>query len=92
MKSNIQTNSIHSEDIAGNESYVLDISDGHLSQASHVSHGKLLDTDLPFNKNDDIYVHCQSGIRSSIAIGILEHKGYHNIINVNEGYKDIQLF
>ena len=35
---------------------------------------KLLDTDLPFNKNDDIYVHCQSGIRSSIAIGILEHK------------------
>ena len=81
MKSNIQTNSIHSEDIAGNESYVLDVSDGHLSQASHVSHGKLLETDLPFNKNDVIYVHCRSGIRSSIAIGLLEH----------ESYKDIQL-
>ena len=71
--------------------YVMIMNNGHLSQAVHVSHSKLLDTDLPFNKNDDIYVHCQSGIRSSIAIGILEHKGYHNIINVNEDYKDIQL-
>lgn len=97
LQSNIQTRSIHSEDITGNESHILDVrndnewNNGHLSQAVHVPHGKLLETDLPFNKNDVIYVHCQSGIRSSIAIGILEHKGYHNIINVNEGYKDIQL-
>ncbi len=96
-QSKIQTRSIHSEDITGNESHILDVrndnewNNGHLSQAVHVPHGKLLETDLPFNKNDVIYVHCQSGIRSSIAIGILEHKGYHNIINVNEGYKDIQL-
>ena len=92
-QSKIQTRSIHSEDITGNESHILDVrndnewNNGHLSQAVHVPHGKLLETDLPFNKNDVIYVHCQSGIRSSIAIGILEHKGYHNIINVNEGYK-----
>ena len=96
-QSKIQTRSIHSEDITGNESHILDVrndnewNNGHLSQAVHVPHGKLLETDLPFNRNDVIYVHCQSGIRSSIAIGILEHKGYHNIINVNEGYKDIHL-
>lgn len=96
-QSKIQTCSIHSEDITGNESHILDVrndnewNNGHLSQAVHVPHGKLLETDLPFNRNDVIYVHCQSGIRSSIAIGILEHKGYHNIINVNEGYKDIHL-
>ena len=87
-QSKIQTRSIHSEDITGNESHILDVrndnewNNGHLSQAVHVPHGKLLETDLPFNRNDVIYVHCQSGIRSSIAIGILEHKGYHNIINV----------
>ena len=93
----IQTQSVHSKDITGNEVHVLDVrndnewNNGHLSQAVHVPHGKLLETDLPFNRNDVIYVDCQSGIRSSIAIGILEHKGYHNIINVNEGYKDIYL-
>ena len=96
-QSKIQSRSIHSEDIKGNEPHILDVrndnewNNGHLSQAVHVPHGKLLETDLPFNKNDVIYVHCQSGIRSSIAIGILEHKGYHNIINVKEGYKDIHL-
>ena len=72
----IQTQSVHSKDITGNEAHVLDVrndnewNNGHLSQAVHVPHGKLLETDLPFNRNDVIYVHCQSGIRSSIAIGI----------------------
>ena len=55
-QSKIQTRSIHSEDITGNESHILDVrndnewNNGHLSQAVHVPHGKLLETDLPFNK------------------------------------------
>lgn len=90
LQSNIQTHSIHSEDITGNESHVLDVrndnewNNGHLSQAIHVSHGKLLETDLSFNKNDIIYVHCQYG---TIVIGVLEYKGYKNFINVNESCK-----
>lgn len=43
--------------------------------------------DLPFDKKDKIYVHCQSGVRSSIAVGILEYKGFKNIVNVKEGYQ-----
>lgn len=55
-QSKVQTRSIHSEDITGNESHILDVrndnewNNGHLSQAVHVPHGKLLDTDLPFSK------------------------------------------
>ncbi|MEY8627879.1 rhodanese-like domain-containing protein, partial [Staphylococcus equorum] len=35
-----------------------------------------------------IYVHCQSGVRSSIAVGILENKGFENVVNIREGYQD----
>ena len=42
----------------------------------------------PFNKEDKIYVHCQSGVRSSIAVGILENKGFENVVNIREGYQD----
>ncbi|CDR62542.1 persulfide dioxygenase-sulfurtransferase CstB [Staphylococcus schweitzeri] len=91
-KSEVQTQSIHSKDITGHELYVLDVrndsewNNGHLDQAVHIPHGKLLETNIPFKEENPIYVHCQSGVRSSIAIGILESKGYSNIINVSEGH------
>ena len=46
-QSKIQSRSIHSEDIKGNEPHILDVrndnewNNGHLSQAVHVPHGKL---------------------------------------------------
>jgi len=43
--------------------------------------------DLP--KDEKIFVHCQSGYRSVIACGILKHKGYTNVKNVEGGYKAI---
>ena len=49
---------------------------------------KLLNENIPFNKEDKIYVHCQSGVRSSIAVGILENKGFENVVNIREGYQD----
>ncbi|MFU0762165.1 persulfide dioxygenase-sulfurtransferase CstB [Staphylococcus pasteuri] len=91
-KSEVQTQSIHSMNITGNESHVLDVrndsewNNGHLSQAVHIPHGKLLEASIPFDKDEKIYVHCQSGVRSSIAVGILESKGYSNIVNISEGY------
>ncbi|MDG0841857.1 persulfide dioxygenase-sulfurtransferase CstB [Staphylococcus equorum] len=87
------TSSIHSTDITGKEQHILDVrteeewQNGHLSQAIHIPHGKLMIEDLPFNKEDKIYVHCQSGVRSSIAVGILEAKGFNHIVNVREGYQ-----
>ncbi|WP_327621104.1 rhodanese-like domain-containing protein [Staphylococcus shinii] len=40
------------------------------------------------NKSLKIYVHCQSGVRISIAVGILENKGFENVVNIREGYQD----
>ncbi|WP_436966561.1 persulfide dioxygenase-sulfurtransferase CstB [Staphylococcus xylosus] len=93
-KSEILTQSIHSVDMTGKEEYILDIrneeewNNGHLDQAVNISHGKLLNENIPFNKEDKIYVHCQSGVRSSIAVGILENKGFENVVNIREGYQD----
>jgi len=35
------------------------------------------------------YVYCGSGYRSLIAISLLKSKGFHNLVNVEEGYKGI---
>ncbi|MGK9045723.1 persulfide dioxygenase-sulfurtransferase CstB [Mammaliicoccus vitulinus] len=93
-KSEILTQSIHSVDMTGKEEYILDVrneeewNNGHLDQAVNIPHGKLLNENIPFNKEDKIYVHCQSGVRSSIAVGILEKKGFENVVNIREGYQD----
>ncbi|MBN6851636.1 persulfide dioxygenase-sulfurtransferase CstB [Staphylococcus saprophyticus] len=93
-KSEILTQSIHSVDMTGKEEYILDVrneeewNNGHLDQAVNIPHGKLLNENIPFNKEDKIYVHCESGVRSSIAVGILENKGYENVVNIREGYQD----
>lgn len=93
-KSEILTQSIHSVDMTGKEEYILDVrneeewNNGHLDQAVNIPHGKLLNENILFNKEDKIYVHCQSGVRSSIAVGILENKGYENVMNIREGYQD----
>ncbi|MFK3833203.1 persulfide dioxygenase-sulfurtransferase CstB [Staphylococcus saprophyticus] len=93
-KSEILTQSIHSVDMTGKEEYILDVrneeewNNGHLDQAVNIPHGKLLNENIPFNKEDKIYVHCQSGVRSSIAVGILENKGYENVVNIREGHQD----
>ncbi|AVK72421.1 persulfide dioxygenase-sulfurtransferase CstB [Staphylococcus saprophyticus] len=93
-KSEILTQSIHSVDMTGKEEYILDVrneeewNNGHLDQAVNIPHGKLLNENIPINKEDKIYVHCQSGVRSSIAVGILENKGYENVVNIREGYQD----
>lgn len=59
---------------------------GHFDQAVHLHFGKLLTEEIPFNKEEEIYVHCQSGVRSAIAMSILENQGYTNTINIKGGY------
>ncbi|MGF2096972.1 persulfide dioxygenase-sulfurtransferase CstB [Mammaliicoccus lentus] len=94
-KSEILTQSIHSVDMTAKEEHVLDVrndeewNNGHLDQAVNIPHGKLLKENIPFNNEDKIYVHCQSGVRSSIAVGILENKGFENVVNIREGYQDL---
>lgn len=63
--------------------------EGHLSEAKRVLLGKLLDDPLPFDRKEPLYVHCQTGVRSAIAIGALEERGFQKIINILGGYAAI---
>ena len=64
--------------------------ESHFKEAVHIHFGKLLKKSVPFNKNEKIYVHCQSGVRSAIAMSILEQQGFTNLININGGYQAIK--
>jgi len=65
---------------------------GNLKNAEHLHFGQLAseDKEVPFDKNDEIYVHCQSGVRSAIAASVLKANGYENVINVKKGYNGIK--
>jgi glyoxylase-like metal-dependent hydrolase (beta-lactamase superfamily II)/rhodanese-related sulfurtransferase len=43
-----------------------------------------------FPKEDNFYIHCVSGYRSMIAASILKSRGYHNFINVSDGFNGIK--
>jgi glyoxylase-like metal-dependent hydrolase (beta-lactamase superfamily II)/rhodanese-related sulfurtransferase len=40
-------------------------------------------------KEGDVYVHCAGGYRSMIAASILKARGWHNVIDINGGYKSM---
>ena len=42
-----------------------------------------------FPTDKEFYVHCAGGYRSVIAASILKARGYHNVIDVDQGYADI---
>jgi len=62
----------NAEHIIGAENTPLDYLNDHLSE---------------FPTGETIYLHCQGGYRSIIAASILKSRGYHNLIEVREGFK-----
>jgi len=62
----------------------------HIKDAHHVCLSMLNEELAQFPKEDDFYVHCAGGYRSVIASSILKKRGYHNVINIAEGYDAIQ--
>lgn len=63
---------------------------GNLENAEHLHFGQLGKKDVPFDKNDKIYVHCQSGVRSAIAASVLKANGFDDIVNIEKGYAGIK--
>src|SRR5699024_12670406 len=61
----------------------------YVQKATHNHYGHLLNSTIPFPKETPLYVHCQSGVRSAIAISALKKLGYNNVINVLSGYNGI---
>ncbi|MBL7749992.1 MAG: rhodanese-like domain-containing protein, partial [Chitinophagaceae bacterium] len=35
------------------------------------------------------YIHCAGGYRSVIATSILKARGFHNLVNIKGGYKEL---
>ncbi|MCG1010478.1 MBL fold metallo-hydrolase [Salinicoccus sp. ID82-1] len=63
---------------------------GNLDNAHHIHFGHLDDKELPFGKEETVYVHCQSGVRSAIAMSVLKARGFENVVNIENGYIGIK--
>ncbi len=59
---------------------------GNVENSIHRHHGTMQDASIPFDKDEDIYVHCKGGGRSAIAVSVLKARGYKNAKNVLKGY------
>ena len=64
-----------SEHIIGANNTPLDFLNDHLAE---------------FPKEETFYLHCEGGYRSMIAASILKSRGYHNMIDVDGGFKHIK--
>ncbi|MBC7652819.1 MAG: MBL fold metallo-hydrolase [Deinococcales bacterium] len=69
----------------------LEYGDGHLKQSINIPLNDMMDPASMVNLEDDqnIYVHCAGGYRSTIASSLLKRQGIHNIRNVVGGWKNI---
>jgi rhodanese-related sulfurtransferase len=43
-----------------------------------------------FSETDTFYVHCAGGYRSVIAASILKKRGFHNLVDIQGGFKAIK--
>ena len=62
----------------------------HAEDAKNTPLSNLNDYLATFPKEEDFYIHCAGGYRSIIAASILKSRGYHNIIDVQGGFKAIE--
>lgn len=76
---------------------ILDVRKPSEYEQSHLKGAKNipLDTVLEpgslttLDDHQNLYVHCQSGYRSVIACSLLKRNGFHNLRNVNGGFKEL---
>lgn len=66
--------------------------DGHLKNAVNIPLNDFVDPASMgnFEETQNIYVHCQSGYRSVIALSLLKSQGIHNVRNVAGGWNKIK--
>ncbi|HZW78289.1 MAG TPA: MBL fold metallo-hydrolase [Flavobacteriaceae bacterium] len=61
---------------------------GHIPGADHVFLGTLLENLNKVDKDKEVIIHCQSGMRSTIAHSLLARAGFHNITNYTGGMSE----
>ena len=60
--------------------------EGHLQQAEHRYLGRLPRYLSELPRDVKMVVHCQSGVRSAIAMSVLQAAGFTNLVNMTGGY------
>lgn len=79
------------EEMKAPEAFVIDVrndaewNDGHLAEAEHLFLGNLRVATIPEQKS--LLIHCQSGVRSAIAITVLRARGFDKVKHLAGGYK-----
>lgn len=61
---------------------------GHIPGADHVFIGTLPDNLDKIDKDKDLIVHCQSGVRATVAYSILRKHGFDNLRNFSGSMKE----
>lgn len=80
---------------AGN-AHVMDVRKPGEFEAEHVEGAESIPLDYISEQMDKVdpdktyHVHCAGGYRSVIAASILKSRGFHNLVDVAGGYKDIK--
>ncbi len=59
---------------------------GHLPRAMHVEGGLLPFDELPLPRDERVVVHCGHADRSTVALSVLERRGYHNLALLYGGF------
>jgi hydroxyacylglutathione hydrolase len=59
---------------------------GHLPRARHIEGGRLPFDELPLRKDERLVVHCGHADRSTVALSVLERRGYHNLALLFGGF------
>lgn len=76
--------------------FVLDVRNktewdgGHYAQANRILLGKLATRHQEIPTDRPIAVHCASGVRSRMAVSVLQSLGIKDVINIDGGYAAIQ--
>jgi len=70
----------------------VEFAEGHINGAVNIPLSDFSDPASMANIQDDqnLYVHCQSGYRSMIAISLLKRQGIHNLRNIIGGWNEIK--
>lgn len=65
---------------------------GHIEGAVNISLSSMTDpaSMAVIDEVHNLYIHCQSGYRSTIACSLIKRQGFHNLRNVPGGYKAIK--
>ncbi|UIR55546.1 MBL fold metallo-hydrolase [Sphingobacterium sp. SRCM116780] len=62
--------------------------EGHLPNATHLFVGTLTDNLHKIDQSKDLYLHCQSGDRATIAMSLLYRAGIKNVKNYSHAMKE----